>query len=293
MNKFRKALMRLEDVLRNNMLGIEAHLRKMNKAVNNFEEETVDKLSLYKRYRPFMKEGDPIQMHSYSGLGWLIRYFSSPGILKNTAIINHTSTLKKESYEGVKHRRWILEALAKGPEYNLLSERLEEYNGKVYWLPVRDVFDSWRGAVMAWQVLQVNKGYDYESLFKQAVTKVSADARALYCSEYWCMGWEHALKVWLLKHRPSSAGLLKAQNVFGVRLCNGYEMPSGQVIDPAKVQVLEPFGMKHVPKPDELPQVNIFKRKLKPTDFEENSPIPDVPIPEGSHGILIYDSKRR
>jgi hypothetical protein len=85
-------------------------------------------------------------------------------------------------YEGHDARRFTTEALEHGIILNLLSKRLEEYDGEVYWYPL---MEAWDRTVIGERAMEyIGVPYDYGSLFKNAFGKVSADARELFCSEY-------------------------------------------------------------------------------------------------------------
>lgn len=134
--------------------------------------------------RDQMKTGDLLLWRSNSLLGMAIRYFSKGSV-------NHASMLiRLRDYEGQEKRVFTSEALEHGIVLNLLSKRMDEYDGEVWWLQLREEWDSKRSeiGVRAFQYMGV--GYDYGSLFKNAICKVSTEASKLFCSEYYylCLG---------------------------------------------------------------------------------------------------------
>lgn len=132
-----------------------------------------------------MKSGDCLLWRSSSPLGWLIRLFSKE--------FNHASiVLSLSAYENLSDRRWQLEALEHGTVLTLISKRLEGYKGEVWWYPVKTIFDRDRAMVESWALEHVGIGYDYHSLFRQVFVKVSANAKRLFCSEYFYLAWRHA-----------------------------------------------------------------------------------------------------
>ena len=126
--------------------------------------------------REEIKTGDCIQWQSNSILGKLIRIFSPQ--------INHSSLALRLDYKGLEDRRFLLEALEMGIDMNLLSMRLDDYDGKAWWYKLHSKFDSLREHIGAWALKRVGTPYDYGSLFKNMMGRVSADANKFFCSEY-------------------------------------------------------------------------------------------------------------
>lgn len=143
-------------------------------------------LSVYLKVRDEIGTGDLIEWHSKSIIGWAIRM-----ITRND--VNHSSlALKLDYFEGLKDRRFVLEALEHGITLNLLSRRLEKFNGKVYWYKLKAENEGKRGMIASWALEQVGKKYDYKSLFLQLLFRVSANARKFFCSEYAYMAYRAA-----------------------------------------------------------------------------------------------------
>lgn len=141
-------------------------------------------MDTYCNIRPYMKTGDLLLWKSHSILGAAIRYFSKSNV-------NHASLVIPLSGQGAL-RIFTLEALEKGIVPNFLSHRLTKYDGEVYWYPLKDEWDSNRAVIEALAFKHIGVPYDYKSLFKQAFSRVSADVRHLFCSEYCyvCYGME-------------------------------------------------------------------------------------------------------
>jgi hypothetical protein len=133
-------------------------------------------LTVYNTVKGQMRTGDLLLWRSRSLLGAVIRYFSK-------ATVNHAGLVMRfAEYEGDDARRFTTEALEHGIVLNLLSKRLEEYDGEVYWYPL---MEAWDRTVIGERAMEyIGVPYDYHSLFKNAFGKVSADARELFCSEY-------------------------------------------------------------------------------------------------------------
>jgi len=143
-----------------------------------------NKLKMYLQVRHAMKTGDCILWKSNSVVGWLIRKFSKGNV-------NHASlVIKLEQYEDLKDRRFLLEALGSGIVLKLLSRRLENFKGQVWWLPLKDEYNDNRDDIGTWALEQVGIGYDYVSVFKNIISKASADMKAFFCSEFCFLGWK-------------------------------------------------------------------------------------------------------
>jgi hypothetical protein len=143
-------------------------------------------LVIYDLAKGQMKTGDMLQWRSNSLLGWAIRLKTQgqrPQYEKDHDInVNHTCmVIRLAEYEGEERRRWTQEALEHGVVLNLLSRRLEQFDGSVYWYRLRPEFN--RTAIGQVALSLIGVPYDYGSILKQLIAKVSVDARNLFCSE--------------------------------------------------------------------------------------------------------------
>jgi uncharacterized protein YycO len=146
----------------------------------------MSELKMYMTVRHVMKTGDCILWQSNSVVGWLIRRFSR-------ANVNHASlVISLSEYGNLVDRRFLLEALDAGIVLHLLSRRLMKFSGKVWWYSLQDKYDSHRDKIGEWALLQVGVKYDYKSLFRQMVGRVSACAKEFFCSEYCFIGWKES-----------------------------------------------------------------------------------------------------
>jgi len=134
-------------------------------------------LSFYESIRDQMRTGDILLWHSNSILGALIRW-------RTGGDENHASMIiRLQEYEGREHRRYHTEAMERGVYPNLLSSRLKEFDGQVWWLPLKDEYNDKRAEIGA-RITEVwGCPYDYGSLFWQLVGKVSVETRRMFCSE--------------------------------------------------------------------------------------------------------------
>lgn len=142
-------------------------------------------LTIYDSVKRDMKAGDCLLYRSKTLLGWLIRIFSP--------IYNHAGLIIPiDAYQGQECRRWTLEALEHGVTLNYLSRRLEEAEADVWWYALKEEYDDRRAKVCEWALAQAGQPYDYDSLFKNILGRVSINARELFCSELAFMAWRFA-----------------------------------------------------------------------------------------------------
>jgi hypothetical protein len=136
-------------------------------------------------HRDLMQTGDCLLWSSRTLIGRLIQWFCG-------AEENHASlVLRLHEYEGLRNRVFLLEALEHGIVLRLLSDRLKDYRGRVWLHRLTPDLDPHRNKIAVWALNQVGKGYDYLSLFKQAISRVNADAREFFCSEYVYFAWRN------------------------------------------------------------------------------------------------------
>lgn len=134
-------------------------------------------INLYEQYKDDLKTGDLLQWQSYSLLGKLIRW-------RTGAEANHSSMIIRMSeYEGLVRRRFHTEAMERGVYPNLLSNRLNDYKGKMWWLPLKDTWNDQRRIIGERLTDTWGKQYDFKSLLWQAVGKCSIDTQQMFCSE--------------------------------------------------------------------------------------------------------------
>jgi uncharacterized protein YycO len=158
-------------------------------------------LKLYNSFREELNSGDLLLWKSHSVLGWLIRKFSRGNV-------NHAGlVIRLDQFSGLTDRRWTLEALGNGIMLNLLSRRLLEYDGRVYWYSLNPEYDSLRTKISEWAIEKSGVPYDYGSLFKNALGRVSADAKKFFCSEYCYMAYKESGIEFEFKKAPRPADM--------------------------------------------------------------------------------------
>jgi hypothetical protein len=132
----------------------------------------------YHAVKEKMKTGDLLQWRSNSVVGSLIRW-------RTRADVNHSSLVMRfAEYQGEERRRFTTEALEHGTVLNLLSRRLETFDGSCWWHPLRPDWNNRRREIGERALDLIGIPYDYRSIVSQIFGRVSSDARRLFCSEY-------------------------------------------------------------------------------------------------------------
>jgi hypothetical protein len=143
-------------------------------------------LELYLQHTAAMDTGDLVEWSSDNLIGRMIRLFTR----RDT---NHTSLLiRPKNYLGLKDRRFMIEALESGPTATLLSARFKDYEGKVYWIPLKPDFNHRRDSIGTWAILEMierRPRYDYGSILKHIFGRVSLDGQRYFCSEFAHAAW--------------------------------------------------------------------------------------------------------
>lgn len=136
-------------------------------------------LDKYNQLKDQFRTGDVLLWHTDSLLGSAIQAFTQSNVNHAAAI------LALNEYEGKEKRRFILEAMPEGTVLNLLSRRLEEHKGRVWWMALDEGWNENLRRIVGQRLLDmVGIKYDYNSLIKNAFTHVQADPKELFCSEY-------------------------------------------------------------------------------------------------------------
>jgi hypothetical protein len=137
-------------------------------------------LQRYYDLRHTIKTGSAILWKGKGAISWMIRRWSN---------FSHASLIiRPERYVDVfKDRVFLIEALSTGLVPRLLSERLADYDGEA-WLFTPNVIEGEDHAncVLRQAITQCALGirYDYASLFKNMIGRVSRDADRFFCSEF-------------------------------------------------------------------------------------------------------------
>jgi len=152
-------------------------------------------LSLYLAVRDQIRTADLFQWHSNSLLGFAIRWKTQKDRphyeVEHDINVNHSSLasclIEQESQE---LRRYTTEALEKGIIPNFLSVRLENFNGSVWWYPLKDELNDQRAEMAKREFASRGIPYDYRAIVKLMVgIQPKIDNRNLYCNEACCVAW--------------------------------------------------------------------------------------------------------
>ena len=184
------------------------------------------RLNLYKINRIKIGTGDALQWKSNTPLGWAIRLFSKPKKENRNSPeynVNHTS-LAIVFHEYDQNRRYTTEALEHGIDLNLLSRRLREYKGEVYWLPLMLKYNYCRPAIGKIALSHMGIDYDYKSLLRQTHSRVRPDRKKLFCSEH-----------------------------YFIAVRAGFDMNGVELLD----------NMEKAPRPCDIPDLGIFGRPVR------------------------------
>lgn len=135
-------------------------------------------LTVYESIKDKMKTADL--------LAWKGRNPFSLGICYVTGEpFSHVGLIVRMSeYEGLERRRFTSEAAAQGVFPCFLRRKLEKYHGDVWWYPLKKEYDSQRAELGVRAAEFWGMKYDFLSIAKQLVGRVSVNARYLFCSEY-------------------------------------------------------------------------------------------------------------
>ena len=133
-------------------------------------------LSTYLSIREEMKTGDLLQFRGHSLISRLIEW--------RTGKYSHSSlVLRLSEYEGLERRRFTMSAEPGGVMLFPLSRYLEGYDGEVWWFPLKSEWNENRQRIGENAAFFAGVKYDFPSLFKQLLVKVSSSSRRLFCSE--------------------------------------------------------------------------------------------------------------
>lgn len=135
-------------------------------------------LSQYDGLRNVIKTGDLIEFASNGFIGRTIMAVTHKGV-------SHSALVIRLPYEG-SPRRYIIEAVRTGVEFQLLSDVLQHYDGTVIWYGLKKEYDDKREGIGEWafQELSQHKAYDFGGVVAQLWGRVSLDARKYFCSEW-------------------------------------------------------------------------------------------------------------
>jgi len=156
----------------------------------------VKDLSLYYAVRDDMKTGDLLQWNSSSLLGSTIRMMTRDERRQfeiDAGIdVNHSAGLIRiPLFEGMEERRFIPESLEHGPSLNILSKRLEDFDGEVWWYPiVASPEERIMWGENALDCIGCSIPYGYCDIVKFMTERPNINhENGLFCSEFWMYCW--------------------------------------------------------------------------------------------------------
>jgi len=134
-------------------------------------------LSQYDGLRPLIKTGDLVEFASNGLIGRSIMSVTGRPV-------SHSSLVVRLPYQD-SPRRYIIEAIRTGVEFQLLSDVLQHYDGRVIWYGLKQEYDCKRDEIGEWAFneLSQHKSYDFGGVVAQLWGRVSLDSKKYYCSE--------------------------------------------------------------------------------------------------------------
>lgn len=129
----------------------------------------------YEKISKYILSGDVILWKGNHLISRAIRLFSE---------YSHASLiLRLNEFEGLKDRRFVLEAVNKGITINLLSEAFKEH-GEAYLFSLKEEHNDKRDQIISWAMGKMGTPYDFHGVFRNIFGRVSSDVKRLFCSEY-------------------------------------------------------------------------------------------------------------
>ncbi len=136
-------------------------------------------LSKYNEVKGLIQTGDLLMWSSEGVVGRAIRW-------RTLSEYSHASlAIRLADYEGAEGRRFTTEALADGVVLNILSARLAHYDGRCWWFPLDEEKCRVKRAHVGECALSfIGTPYDYQSILRLCLKRVSTEMNKLFCSEY-------------------------------------------------------------------------------------------------------------
>ena len=153
-------------------------------------------LELYDSIKADFRTGDLLAWESHSLIGFGIRLIEPDDQTQERIALLHpevrdsfnpnhaSSVIRLHEYEGPEIRRFCLEAMENGVVLNLVSRRLEAFNGRVWWFPLLEIFTDDARREMGHRLLEnVGCPYDYPAIARNIFGHVPVSTDKLFCSE--------------------------------------------------------------------------------------------------------------
>ena len=162
-------------------------------------------MTAYDEVKEQMKTGDCLLFSSFSPIASGIKMFT------NSEWSHAALVIRLSEYEGEERHRFYVEATAPYVKLTRLSGKMEHYTGYIAWLPLPDYYDDLRSNMGHLMLECIDKEYDYKSVLKQALGRVSADFNKFFCSELCGYVWGIHGGIIELAPRPAD---IPAMNMF-------------------------------------------------------------------------------
>jgi len=131
-------------------------------------------MAVYKlKLREQMNPGDVISFEGRALISRLIRMKSAR---------SHVASLVNGPGD-YRIRRLVIEADQGEVNTRWLSDKIKEYNGKIWWHPLRPELEEYRPAISAFLWAHIGTPYDYKDMLWNMFRRPATDPKAFYCSE--------------------------------------------------------------------------------------------------------------
>jgi len=132
-------------------------------------------LTTYLKYRDEMKSGDLLLFSPDSYLGGVIEWRTGYDITHIGFLFRH---------EFIDNHVLSLEALENGICFNRLSRRISNYEGQIYWLPLKEDYDCYRNDLSKIAFLCSFSKFPIGTLVSNFISPTIVDYQKMLCSEY-------------------------------------------------------------------------------------------------------------
>lgn len=153
-------------------------------------EVVMNDLTMYEQVKEQMLTGDGLGFANTGIVSSLIMWKTKGDAdpVNKISLSHWGGLVRAGAYEGAERRRYTIEAMSIGFYPDILSDYIKNYPGHIYWYPLKDEWNPYRDKIGAQILSMVGTGYDWLGVAKQALLKVNASARRLFCSEAWQIG---------------------------------------------------------------------------------------------------------
>ena len=141
-------------------------------------------LTIYNEFKEEMKTGDGLGFNHFETVSQLI-VCKTKG--DGPIPLSHFGGLIRfREYE--ERRRFSVEAMSDGFFPRILSDYIKDYEGHIYWYPLKDEWNPYRIQIGTTIMSMFGVGYNFLGVAKQLIMKTNANTRRLFCSQAWQIG---------------------------------------------------------------------------------------------------------